>query len=167
MNLPTLAQFQAAFVAWFNSLVGRPDQFPSNEPTPGITSTGPLTLAEIQTVLGVPAESGVYSYKALLTQTGTDDPTATVLENTFPGDTASNVALNRSSPGNYQITFPQASGIDKIAVVIGSVDGAGDQGAQALVVLENTIALATFVPSTLAQVDDVLSNTLVHLQVYP
>lgn len=163
MNIPTLTQFQAAFVAWFNNLVGRPDQFPSNEPAPGQTSTGQLSLTDIQTALGIVPASGVYSFKALLTQNGTDNPTADVLENTFPGL----IALTRSSAGNYQVIFPAASNVNKIAAFIGSVDGAGDQGAQCAVVLENTVAITTYVPSTLAQEDDILAATLIHIQVYP
>lgn len=101
-------------------------------------------------------------YQALLTQNGTANPSAAVLFNSLGF-----VVLNRSSPGNYQVTFPAATDINKVAAIIGSVDGAGDQGAQVLVVAENTLAITTFQPSDLTQLDDVLSNTFIQILVYP
>lgn len=171
MNLPTILQLQAAFAKWFNTLVAKPNQLPpTSQPLPGSVnrnvSAPDLTFAEVQEALGIgeiPA-TGIYTFKATLTQSGTDAPTvAGELVNTFPGL----VAITRSSPGNYQVIFPAASNVDKISCLIGSVDGAGDQGAQCQVVAENTVAIVTYVPSTLAQEDDILSKTLIEINVYP
>ena len=122
-------------------------------------------------VLNVPAESvgengevnlnaGVKVYRALLSQTGTDAPVATVLENTLGG-----VPLwEYDSTGNYNATLVGAFTDGKTCLSIGPC---------------NSFLMYVFTPGnedvvSLSinnqagdAVDDVLFNNYVHILVYP
>lgn len=72
------------------------------------------TIAQVKTDLGVPTYA---RYVALLTQTGTDAPVATVLENTLGGT----VVWARSEEGIYTATLAGAFTANKTAIPAPSV----------------------------------------------
>lgn len=67
-----------------------------------VTADIDVTLPDAAGTLAL--DNGVKVYRALLTQTGTDAPTATVLENTLGGT----VVWTYNSPGNYTATLAGA-----------------------------------------------------------
>ena len=62
---------------------------------------------------------GVKVYRALLTQTGTDAPVATVLENTLGGE----VVWTRDGTGSYLATLANAFTANKTLVYVSSAGG--------------------------------------------
>ena len=135
-------------------------------------------LAPAPTVLGVTYDvevasrvqwnNGVKSYVALLTQTGTDAPVATVLENTLGGT----VVWTYAAGGRYDGTLAGAFTANKTAVNSGScVTAAGSAlngwfaGNRTNADAVRLISSAANDPSSTA--DDVLVATLVEIFVYP
>lgn len=106
-------------------------------------------------------------YRALLTQTGTDAPVATVLENTLGGT----VVWTRDSGGRYDGTLAGAFTANKTAVNSGScMDGSITllgwfAGARTDDDSVRVISSSANDPSSVA--DDVLLNTYVEILVYP
>ena len=104
-------------------------------------------------------------YRALLTQTGTDDPVATVLENTLGGTPV----WERSTLGTYTLTLTGAF-VGQVVPINTSGKFAGD-ALSAMVgdrTDDNTYTLYTYYSADLTQVsDDVLFNTYVEIPVYP
>jgi len=74
----------------------------------------------MNTYIATPPDN-VKVHRALLTQTGTDAPTATVLQNTLCGD----VVWARSAPGSYTGTLTGAFPLDKTLVTSSVQDGDG------------------------------------------
>lgn len=126
----------------------------------GVTSIGDLTLSG--------KVNGIKVYRALLTQTGTSDPTATVLENSLGGT----LVWTRSSAGTYVATLTGAFPSAKAHLLIGSIQGGTSfekakltrTSADALSLVTKNIDLT--IPSATAT-DAMLVETAVEIRVYP
>lgn len=89
--------------------------FTLKEKTSGPLVVAPeeLTLVDESLNQTTPVDSRPYKvYTALLTQSGTDDPIATVLENTLGGP----VTWSYESAGDYMATLPYNVNINKMAL---------------------------------------------------
>jgi len=119
--------------------------------------------------------NGVKVYRALLTQTGTDAPVATVLENTLGGD----VVWTRDTVGIYIGTLTGAFPADKVFCYIqGTIDGDNFDGGGAVQLFtanrgsDNTVRVCTLIgnmtnPSPLALDDGMLVGQSVEFSVNP
>jgi len=98
-------------------------------------------------------------YRALLTQSETDAPTATVLENTLGGT----VVWTYSDVGVYAGTLAAAFTENKTAVnisgVVGLAAGARNDA--------DTVSVTTFLSDGVSARNEVLSSTYVEILVYP
>lgn len=105
---------------------------------------------------------GIKIYVALLTQSGTNDPTAIVLENTLSGT----LVWTRSATGEYRGDLTSAFPADKTWCVVNSMinQKLGD-GARIRWVSANRVIVETFASGGPA--DDMLLNTSVEIRVYP
>lgn len=109
---------------------------------------------------------GVKKYVALLTQSGTSAPVATVLENTLGGT----VVWTRNDAGDYTGTLASAFTADKTVLLLGSPT---PQSLVATGMLlwssANALSLQTFASDgdTGDLTDDMLVNTTVEIRVYP
>ena len=153
---------------------------PGNNPVPdaAVTVKGIVELATVaEAEAGTDAEravtpeglaaaiannQGIKRYVALLTQTGTDAPVATVLENTL-GEVP---VWSRDDVGEYFLT---ASGNifvqDKTAILIGSPSsGAGNQ---ALAMWQSVTQIFVAVYSGGGVADGFLADTILKVEVYP
>ncbi len=115
----------------------------------------------IDTLVGVGVQPKVY--KAILNQTGTDAPVATVLVNTLGGT----VVWTRSNPGDYAGTLAAAFPVAKTLVWSTSQE---DPSSGASVYCSpfgdtNTITLLTFSSDALA--DGAITPLSVIIEVYP
>lgn len=129
----------------------------------GITTTN---LRVTQTINGVSVASMLPSYQkyvALISQTGINPPTATILENTI-GD----IVFNYNGIGDYDMVLAGAFLANKTWVVAGSADinaGGGDFATLDIRrVNNNTIILRTYDNFTAA--DDMLVNTSIEIRIY-
>lgn len=113
---------------------------------------------------------GVKRYKALLSQTGTDAPVATVLENTLEGT----LTWARTSDGLYTLTstnpseFPEA----KTWSILSTGQTAADGNMFYIAQTSETVMTVTtyeFTPSgpTFDVEDELLDNTPIMIEVYP
>jgi hypothetical protein len=103
-------------------------------------------------------------YTALLTQSGTSAPTATILENTLGGD----IVWSYTSPGNYLGTLSGAFPIDKYfsPIPISGFDGSvnvGGTGDPYFVYRENTNSIRVIVQGGF---NNSLNNTPIEIKVY-
>lgn len=114
------------------------------------------TIAQVKTDLGVPTYA---KYVALLSQTGTDAPVATVLENTLGGT----VVWTRNDAGDYTGTLAGVFTENKTALlpIPASTNFAYMQRAS-----DNAITLLTYTPEA-SSTDDALSSSFVEIRVYP
>ena len=108
---------------------------------------------------------GYKKYVALISQTGTNAPTATVLENSLGGTpTFSYITI-----GNYDLTLTSAFPASKTWVVGGSADISAGGGDFATLDIkrstDNIIKLRTYDNFTPA--NDMLVNTSIEIRVYP
>lgn len=102
------------------------------------------------------------SYVALLTQSGTDAPTAIVLQNDLGGT----VVWSRSSTGNYIATLVGAFTENKSWCVVNDTNDASDVGYFSLKKVDSdSFVLDTF-DSIVTPVDDLLINTSIEIRVY-
>jgi hypothetical protein len=111
---------------------------------------------------------GYKAYVALVSQTGTNDPVAIVLENTL-GETITLTRLGLGGTGRYFIT---ASGnifdSNKTAVFLGSNENSADGVTPVIKIRFNTpseLTLTTFLDAVLS--DGVLSLTAIEIRIYP
>ena len=112
--------------------------------------------------IGTEARVSYKSYTALLSQSGTNAPTATILENTLNG----NLSFFRNSAGVYNITSSSQFVLDKTAIFINSVPNASqDNFASASRINDNVIELKTQASGG-SGLDDVLNNTSIEIRVY-
>jgi len=129
------------------------------------TGDGVSTWAELAYDDPTPTPGGVKVYRALLTQTGTDDPTATVLENTLGGT----VVWTRNNPGRYDATLAGAFTEDKTATNSGACmnDGNTMLGWFAMERTDSDVMrlITTGVADASITVDDVLASTYVKITV--
>ena len=97
-------------------------------------------------------------YTALLTQTGTSAPTATVLENTLGGT----VVWTYNAEGSYIGTLTGAFTADKTAIFTGGFDGFyfSYRGSA------NTVTILTY-DETLTLANDYLNKNPIEIRVYP
>ncbi len=105
-------------------------------------------------------------YKALLSQSGTDNPTAIVLENTL-GEVP---VLSRSSEGNYTITSANNLFVEgKTFITLSNVFS----NYSAIVLVNhiddapNIIYITTHAIDTFLTIDNILNNTPIVIEVYP
>lgn len=113
--------------------------------------------------LGGGGGSSYLVYTALLTQSGTDAPVATVLENTLGGT----VVWSYGGAGLYTATLAGVFTANKTAVFISSSDVEGNPysfaaKSQTEDTVSVTIVFTDGVPS-----NDVLNNTSIEIRVYP
>ena len=110
-------------------------------------------------------DSGAKVYRALLSQSGTAAPVATVLENTLGGD----VVWSRADAGNYYATLNSAfvGNINKMRRNFYNIA----EGDNIVLVLQayndNSINLTTISASTETGIDSMLEGDYVEILVYP
>lgn len=123
----------------------------------------------IDTLTGEPVAShGIKQYVAVLNQSGTDDPVATVLVNTLGGD----VVWTRSGLGGYLGNLTGASTVGKATSLTPFILNGGDG---LIITMELTVnyfqiltyfwSLSEFVAPTPS--DSILNNTIINITVYP
>ncbi len=103
---------------------------------------------------------GAKKYVALLTQTGTSAPTATVLDNTLGGT----LVWTYDSVGTYIGTLTGAFTLDKTAVLISGVYKGSVVGSRKT---NNTIQITTTATSTNTEANALLDSTTIEIKVYP
>lgn len=117
----------------------------------------------IQTQLNAKADgtAGVKVYRALLTQTGTDAPTATVLENSLGGTPT----YGYVDPGTYTVTLTGAFTANKTAFLMGPISDGSGQNAGAFY---NNVNEAGIYTATLGTPGNgLLSGVLFEILIYP
>ena len=97
-------------------------------------------------------------YVALLTQSATSAPVATVLENTLSGP----IVWTRLDVGEYQGTLASAFDDTKTTII---TSGKSDGSIEGYVTGANTINVDTYL-ETFAE-DDLLTRTAIEIRVYP
>ena len=123
----------------------------SNGSTLAVYETQSYTYAELKAGLGI----GAKVYKALLTQTGTSAPVATVLVNTLSGTPI----LSYSSVGGYRLTLNNEFPQDKTTMIISQNLGGGNP-------IEVVWATINYLDIS-TTVNDVLTYTTIIIEVYP
>ncbi len=103
---------------------------------------------------------GAKKYVALLTQTGTNAPTATVLDNTLGGT----LVWSYDGVGTYIGTLTGAFTLDKTAVLISGVYKGSVVGSRKT---NNTIQITTTATSTNTEANALLDSTTIEIKVYP
>lgn len=120
----------------------------------------PGAKERVQDILGIVPDPGIKKYVALLTQTGTNDPVATVLENTL-GEVP---VWTREDQGEYRATIGNPLfTLTKTWVVIGDVDFALSYKTMADRLSDTQIFVGTI--NTSAD-DGVLAATAFEIRVY-
>jgi hypothetical protein len=104
-------------------------------------------------------------YTALLTQTGTNAPVATVLENTL----GTTITWTRQGPGIYDATLTQGVWDNTKTVAFSTLGNFG--GTNIIISLyvnnnNNNIKLYSLAPISQQNVDNVLSNNTIEIRVY-
>jgi hypothetical protein len=103
-------------------------------------------------------------YVALLNQSGTSDPTAIILENTFNEIPT----FSRTSTGVYKLELIDSFTLNKTFIVSGSADVSGGSGDFATLIArrfdEDTITLYTY--DNFTSSDNMLVNTSIEIRVY-
>jgi hypothetical protein len=106
---------------------------------------------------------GVKRYLALLTQSGTSSPVATVLENTLGGTPT----FGYVEAGSYTATLTGAFTADKTVVFMGGTTIGGGYVIEGARIDNNTIAFSTYDVGGAIQTDNVLSATAIEIRIYP
>lgn len=121
-----------------------------------------MTVKVIMTGIGgapvFPIPGGWTLYSALVSQTGTNDPTAIVLQNQTKGLPT----FIRLTTGQYQVNFPQTLNINKTAPLAQLRDNNGS--VLFFRTSSSTLALQTSIGG--AFLDDLLSNTYIELKLF-
>ncbi len=106
-----------------------------------------------------------WKYVALVSQTGTDDPTAVLGENSF-GDT---VTYTRDGVGDYNIAMSKNAFPEDMTYCIATLSGYGVGGTEALVYLyradDQNLDMLVF--DITGSAVDVFSNCMIQIWVYP
>lgn len=140
----------------------------------GALTTSKVTPVKVNEIIDALNDSGLnYKvYVALLTQSGTNAPVATILQNTI-----GNIVWSRTSAGSYGATLTGAFTSGKTMVIppansssygaIGSANlyGGGSDNANSIYLLTGTIAS----DGTTAQADDILYGSgysIIEIRVY-
>jgi hypothetical protein len=103
---------------------------------------------------------GAKKYVALLTQTGTSAPTATVLDNTLGGT----LVWSYDGVGSYIGTLTGAFTSNKTAVLISGVYKGSASGLRKT---DNTVQITTTATSTNTEANALLDSTTIEIKVYP
>jgi hypothetical protein len=103
---------------------------------------------------------GAKKYVALLTQTGTSAPTATVLDNTLGGT----LVWSYDGVGSYTGTLTGAFTSNKTAVLISGVYKGSVSGLRKT---DNTVQITTTATSTNTEANALLDSTTIEIKVYP
>jgi hypothetical protein len=121
-------------------------------------------LNEVIRYLNVFAPVAYKKYVALLTQTGTNAPVATILQNSI-----GNVVLGYNAAGNYTASSNGLFTLNKTTIVIGS--NVNINVFDYAIMQTNTLTDSSFFIVTLdtntSASDDLLLNTLIEITVYP
>jgi hypothetical protein len=131
----------------------------------GLTSGQDLVATSSTTA----SSSGVKRYTALLTQTSTAAPVATVLQNTLSGTPA----WARASQGTYTITLASAFTSNKTVVMFGTtlLTNSDFTVVRSVKTSTSVITIYTLDVSVLLQAsnltDELLNNTEIKIEVYP
>lgn len=149
-------------------------KIPYSEFVEGLDAAAALDGTESVVVLqgGVPVESttqdiadlggggaGYLVYTALLSQTGTDAPVATVLENTLGGT----VVWTYSSVGFYIGTLAGVFSANKTGILFGSYGGITSGGR----IDADSVYVSTTEPVGGLNANDYLGDTIIEIRVYP
>jgi hypothetical protein len=105
---------------------------------------------------------GYKIYSALLTQSGTDNPVAVVLENTIGGD----IVWTRDNQGIYLGTTSALFDIDKTVFICGQSGYSSDGFTTCFYNSTSVVTVNTF-DSTFSLNDQILGKTLIEIRVYP
>lgn len=103
---------------------------------------------------------GAKKYVALLSQTGTSAPTATVLDNTLGGT----LVWSYDGVGSYIGTLTGAFTLDKTSVMISGVYKGSASGLRKT---NNTVQITTTATSTNTEANALLDSTTIEIKVYP
>lgn len=115
-------------------------------------------------VIPTASQNGYLSYVALLTQTGTDAPVATVLENTISGS----IVWTYTAEGVYTGTLTGAFTENKTYLNINPIgDSASGYICGVTRTGSNTVLVTTSSVATLLGADSVLDNISIEIRVYP
>lgn len=118
-----------------------------------------MNINRIQPDTTLPKEIRIKVYTALLTQTGTDAPTVTVLQNT----TGETITWTRNTTGIYWGTISAPLTLAKTAVLIQQTFGGNNMTARAA--NTNTIEITTKLMDNTA-LDGILNKTTIEIKVY-
>lgn len=108
---------------------------------------------------GLPVGTKIYT--AALNQTGTNDPTAAVMQNTLTG----NIAWSRNATGSYIGTLTGEFTENKTTIIIGTLQTVNKPVIIAIWNNVNSIAILTTINETPA--DDTLIDTTIEIKIYP
>ena len=115
---------------------------------------------DMDAIVEAAAGGSSYSvYTALLSQSDTDAPVATVLENTLGGT----VVWARAETGVYTATLSGAFPVSKTGIFFGSTNAFSMNGYR---ISDNVINLAT-IDSSASAADGYLNDTIIEIRVYP
>lgn len=98
-------------------------------------------------------------YNALLNQSGTAAPTATILRNT----TFNNITWTRITQGQYQGTFDDPVTIANVAI---DIPNAPSNGSTTYAYMTNTTTIVLQTPTGGAFADSLLQNTEILIKIY-
>lgn len=130
----------------------------SNVVIQGFPNNGAYTLADL-----VPP-AGYNKYVALLTQSGTNAPVATVLENTLGVD----ITWVRIGTGVYQGQIPDPLFlVNKTWAICGQTGLMADSHTQINYNLDTNLVVATFSYPGGSLSDDILNYTSIEIRIYP
>lgn len=130
-------------------------------------TTGDISALDVRTCLNDIIDSASYGgkkvYKALLSQSGTNAPVATVLVNTLSGTPV----WSYDSVGTYRLTLAGEFVSGKTAVNINAfIDAADGNRIGALRANNNQILVSTG-DNTLTTMNDILLESTITIEVYP
>lgn len=129
----------------------------------GTAATQKATASQLLTFTGIGFTAGTKIYAALVNQSGTSDPTATVLQNTLGGIPTYD---RPGSAGDYTIDLAGAFTVGKTFIL----SGLGEFGSPAFVISfrnnVNQLALLTY-DDSFTSADDILVNTPILILVFP
>lgn len=124
------------------------------------TGTRTVVVDASGNLSAVASSADYYVYSALISQSSTSAPTATVLKNTLPG--AISVTLTRTGVGEYFINKTDAFTIGKTFI---SITPNGDYYAYGFVPNDDQVRIATRYDHTLQ--DGLLNTVSIEIRVYP
>lgn len=138
--------------------------YPDSSPVAWGEIQGTLSnQTDLQDALDAKANITCLVYRALLTQTGTDAPTAVVLENTLGGT----VVWTYVSTGSYAGTLAGAFPVNKTALLTGTSLNVNGDYASIYLRRANDNAVDLSTSDTGSAADALLDATFIQILVYP